>query len=163
MSGESVHHSFLEKISPNVSNVARGHSFVVFARKIGTDVLFHIFICLHKGPGEGSHSYFGKQTRREGLDDGGGDLPVPHTRLHHNTPMACPSLLRSDRRRVSLTHFVLSLSVYHQWVNYWRGWNSSQIRFMRISSFWNNHVSFPSTVFRLPASLDWMKSKVVAN
>ena len=57
---------------------------------------------LTAGPTKRSRSHSGQQTGREGLDDGGGDLPVPHARLHHYTLVACPSLLRPHRRRVSL-------------------------------------------------------------
>ncbi|CAF90198.1 unnamed protein product, partial [Tetraodon nigroviridis] len=59
---------------------------------------------LARGPPEGGHSGFGQQTGCERFHDGGGDFAVSHARHHHDTLMACPSLLRTDRRRVRRTH-----------------------------------------------------------
>lgn len=56
------------------------------------------------GPSEGGRPRFGQQTGYERFHDGGGDLPVPHTRHRHNTLLARPGLLRSDWGRVSWTH-----------------------------------------------------------
>lgn len=99
---------------------------------------------LNVGPAECSRSYFGQQTRHEGLDDGCRDLTVPHTWLHHNTLMACPSLLCPDRRRVSLTHLTLSLSLCHNHV-----WVSSSNIFTNTNGCWNNHLLFPFTLPQL--------------
>lgn len=60
---------------------------------------------------ECSCSDFGQQARHEGLYDGCGDLPVSHARLHHNSPLARPGLLRPNRRRVSTTDTPHSLSL----------------------------------------------------
>lgn len=77
--------------------------------------LTYIVLFEHIGPTEGSDSHSGQQARCEGLDDGGRNLPVPHPRFHHNTLMARPTLLCSDRRRVSGTHASRFLSFWrHQ-------------------------------------------------
>lgn len=66
------------------------------------------------GPTECRRPDSGQQTRCEGLADGGGDLPDPHTWVHHHTLVACPGLLRPDRRRVSLTYTPHTLAFWLQ-------------------------------------------------
>lgn len=55
------------------------------------------------GPTEGGHSCSGQQTGYERVHDGGGDLPVSHTRHHHVTLVARPGVLRTHRGRVRWT------------------------------------------------------------
>lgn len=101
------------------------------------------------GPTERSRPYFGQQAGREGLDVGGGDLPVPHARLHLIALLARSGLLRPDRRGVSLRPIVCT----------------STRTSLHANSRWNDspRVCSLSLIPSLPASLNWMKSHVVAN
>jgi len=101
------------------------------------------------GPTERSRPYFGQQAGREGLDVGGGDLPVPHARLHLIARLARSGLLRPDRRGVSLRPIVCT----------------STRTSLHANSRWNDspRVCSLSLIPSLPASLNWMKSHVVAN
>lgn len=62
------------------------------------------------GSTEGCYSCSGQQTGCERFHDSSRDLPVSHTQHHYNTPVARPSLLRADRRRVSWVHASHALS-----------------------------------------------------
>lgn len=74
------------------------------------------------GPTEGGYSCSGQQTGYERFHDGGGDLPVSHTRHHHDTLVARPGMLRTHGWRVRWTHTSHTLSSVwnHQYVHCWR-------------------------------------------